>query len=98
MRKKQVLAKLFYRGHLWARSLSKLGLLTSGEACHMLGMTRRHLYRLVGKTIHPLRRGRHLYFRASEVLELQKQRVQGRACRRNKDGERGWDYANEGRT
>jgi len=89
MQKKQVLGKFLYRGHLWARSLSKAGLLTSTETSNMLGITRRHLYRLVDKTtIHPLRRGHHLYFRVSEVLELKKQRVQGRASRRNTDGER----------
>ncbi len=88
MRKKQVLTKFFYRGHLWARSLSKAGLLTSSEACLMLGITRRHLYRLVIKKIHPLRRGRHLYFRASEVLALKARRAQLAICHRNKDEER----------
>ena len=88
MRKKQLLAKLFYRGRLSARSLSKAGLLTSSEAALMLGITRRHLYCLVVKTIHPLRRGRHLYFRASEVLALKDKRAQMAACHRNKDEER----------
>ncbi|TKB59307.1 MAG: helix-turn-helix domain-containing protein [Nitrospira sp.] len=95
MRAKDIYLKSFRDGHLWTRSLPATGLLTSRDTCHMLGITRRHLYRLIGLALHPLRRGRSLYFRISEVMHLRQQRHQQKTLEEPKRGKGGDTYGNE---
>jgi predicted DNA-binding transcriptional regulator AlpA len=95
MREKDIFLKSFRDGHLWTRGLSTSGLLTSRETSHLLGVTRRHLYRLVGLTLHPMRRGRLLYFRISEVLRLRQLRRHQGALEKPMRGKGGGNHGNE---
>lgn len=92
-------AQLIRQGHVWERSVKQHGYVSSVEAKSLLGVTLRHLYRLIGRSLTPMRRNRRLYFRVSEIARLTKQR-KGRvrnsagATHRRKGGD---PYADESR-
>lgn len=67
-------AKLIRQGHVWERSVKPHGYVSSVEAKSLLGITLRHLYRLIGRSLIPMRRKRRLYFRVSEIARMKRQR------------------------
>lgn len=63
-------AHLIRQGHVWERSVKQHGYVSSAEAKSLLGITLRHLYRLIGKRLFPIRRNRRLFFRVSEIIQI----------------------------
>lgn len=88
---------LIRKSHVWERSIRRHGLLSSMEAKNMLSITLRHLYRLVGVTLHPLRRGRDLHFRISEIVRLKQQRTRTKPLQEPMRERGGDEYGNESR-
>ena len=67
-------AHLIRQGHVWARSIKLHGFVSSIEAKSLLGITLRHFYSLIGRSLFPMRRNRRLYLRVSEIAQVQRQR------------------------
>ena len=86
-------AHLIRQGHVWERSVKQHGYVSSVEAKSLLGITLRHLYRLIGRSLIPMRRNRRLYFRVSEIAQIKRQRhVRIRSARGTKPRQEGGDF------
>jgi len=86
-------AQLIRQGRVWERSVKQHGYVSSVEAKSLLGITLRHLYRLIGRSLIPLRRNRRLYFRVSEIAQIKRQRqVRIQSARGTKPCQKGGDF------
>ncbi|MEQ1845785.1 MAG: hypothetical protein ABL983_09455 [Nitrospira sp.] len=67
-------SQLIREGHIWERTIKRHGFVSSAEAKSLLGITLRHLYRLIGKRLFPIRRNRRLFFRVSEIIQIKRRK------------------------